>query len=76
MWMMLACLVPALAAQAADSVTGTYKMKNGEVLVQQTDGGIRFALNATWQTNVGEVSDEVPLARKPPAIPMKTPTAS
>ena len=38
-------------------------MKNGEVLVQQTDGGIRFALNATWQTNVGEVSDEVPLAR-------------
>ena len=62
MWLLVSCLVPALPAQGADSVTGTYKMKNGEVLVQQTDGRIRFALNSTWQTNVGEVSGEVSLA--------------
>jgi hypothetical protein len=59
--MMLACLVPSLATQAAESVTGTYKMKNGVVLVQQIDGRMRFTLNATWKTNVGEVSGEVPL---------------
>jgi hypothetical protein len=62
LWLVLASLVPVLAAQAADSVTGTYKMKNGEVLVEQTGGRMRFALNAAWQSNVGEVSGEVPLA--------------
>jgi uncharacterized protein len=42
--------------------TGTYKMENGEVLVQQTtDGRIKFYINATYHTNVGEVSGEVPL---------------
>jgi hypothetical protein len=61
MWIILACLATTLPAQAADSVTGTYKMKNGEVLVQQIDGRMRFTLNATWKTNVGAVSGEVPL---------------
>ena len=46
--------------------TGTYKMEDkgaaGLVLVQQTaNGRIKFYLNATYRTNVGEVSGEVPL---------------
>jgi uncharacterized protein len=50
------------SAGTADSVTGTYKMKNGEVRVQQTaNGRIKFSINATYQTNVGEVSGEAPL---------------
>ena len=62
-WTTLLCLVLMPSAHAAESVTGTYQMKNGEVLVQQTtDGRIKFSLNATYQTNVGEVSGEVPLA--------------
>ena len=62
MWATLLCLVPMPSAQAAESVTGTYKMENGEVLVQQTpDGQMKFSLNATYKTNVGEVSGEVPL---------------
>jgi hypothetical protein len=40
-------------------VTGTYKMKNGEVRVQQTTGRIKFYVNATYQTNVGEVSGKL-----------------
>jgi uncharacterized protein len=46
--------------------TGTYKMEDkgaaGLVLVQQAaNGQIKFNLNATYRTNVGEVSGEVPL---------------
>ena len=62
MWATLLCLVLMPSAHADEGVTGTYKMKNGEVLVQQTtDGWMKFFLNATYQTNVGEVSGEVPL---------------
>jgi uncharacterized protein len=44
------------------NVTGTYETANGEVLVQQSAAGrIRFYINATDHTNVGEVSGEVPL---------------
>ena len=54
MWTMLLCLALMPSARAAESVTGTYKMENGEVLVQQTtDGRIKFSLNATYKTNVG-----------------------
>ena len=50
------------SAGTSDNVTGTYKMKNGEARVQQTaDGRIKFSLNATYRTNVGEVSGEAPL---------------
>jgi uncharacterized protein len=47
-------------------VTGTYKMKDrgaaGVVLVQQTSNGrIKFYVNATYRTNTGELSGEVPL---------------
>jgi uncharacterized protein len=50
------------SADTAGSVTGTYKMKNGEVRVQQTaNGRIKFSINATYQMNVGEVSGEAPL---------------
>jgi hypothetical protein len=61
MWTALMCLVLMPSAHADDGVTGTYEMKNGEVLVQQMDGRMKFSLNATYQTNVGEVSGEVPL---------------
>jgi hypothetical protein len=62
-WTALLCLILMVSARAAESVTGTYKMKNGEVLVQQTkDGTIKFSLKATYQTNVGEVSGEAPLS--------------
>lgn len=60
-WMTLVCLVLLPSAHATEGVTGTYKMENGEVLVQQADARIKFSLNATYQTNVGEVSGEVPL---------------
>jgi hypothetical protein len=50
------------SAGTSDNVTGTYKMKNGEVRVQQTaKGRIKFSINATRQTNFGEVSGEAPL---------------
>jgi uncharacterized protein len=50
----------------SEDVTGTYKMKDrgaaGVVLVQQTaNGRIKFYLNATYHTNTGELSGEVPL---------------
>ena len=62
--MMLLGLTLMPSARAAESVTGTYKIENGEVLVQQTtDGRVKFSLNATYKTNVGEVSGEVPLNR-------------
>jgi uncharacterized protein len=55
--------IAALKGTANPSVTGTYTMKGGEVRVQQTkDGKIKFFINATHQTNVGEVSGEVPLS--------------
>ena len=61
MWTMSLCLALMSSVQAAENVTGTYKAQNGEVRVQQIDGRIKFFLNATYQTNVGEVSGEVPL---------------
>ena len=53
------------SAGTSDSVTGTYKMKNGDVRVEQTaNGRIKFSINATYQTNVGEVSGEDAAHRK------------
>ena len=48
--------------------TGTYKMKEqgaaGLALVQQTaDGRIKFYINATYRTNTGEVSGEIPMGK-------------
>jgi uncharacterized protein len=57
----------AMSAPAkSGDVTGTYKMKDrgaaGVVLVQQTTNGrIKFYINATYRTNTGELSGEVPL---------------
>ena len=59
LWSTLLSLVLMPSAHAAESATGTYKMKAGEVLVQQIDGRIKFSLSATYQANVGEVSGEV-----------------
>ena len=43
LWSTLLHLVLIPSAHAAESVTGTYRMENGEVLVQQTrDGRIKF----------------------------------
>jgi hypothetical protein len=36
-------------------------MKNGEALVQETNGRIKFSINAAYGQNVGEVAGEVPL---------------
>jgi len=58
----------AMSAPAkSGDVTGTYKMKDrgaaGVVLVQQTTNGrIKFYINATYRTNIGELSGEVPLS--------------
>jgi hypothetical protein len=35
-------------------------MKNGEALVQETNGRIKFSINAAYGQNVGEVAGEVP----------------
>ena len=60
-----AARISALSAVSAPDesgdFTGTYKMEDrgaaGLVLVQQTaNGRIKFYLNATYRTNVGEVS--------------------
>ena len=61
-WTVLLCLGLMPSARADEGVTGTYKNKNGDVLVQQTaDGRIKFSVSAAYKTNVGEVSGEVPL---------------
>jgi uncharacterized protein len=58
----IGALSAASAPAKPEDVTGTYEAANGEVLVQQSEGGrIRFYINATYHTNVGEVSGEVPL---------------
>ena len=49
------------AAPASGGFTGIYKMKNGEALVQETNGRIKFSINAAYGQNVGEVAGEVPL---------------
>ena len=60
-------ILSAMSAPAkSGDVTGTYKMKDrgaaGVVLVQQTaNGRIKFYANATYRTNTGELSGEVPL---------------
>ena len=69
------CLALMSSVQAAENVTGTYKAQNGEVRVQQIDGRIMFFLNATYQTNVGEVSGEVSLTGGTPITSIKTATA-
>ena len=48
-------------APASGGFTGIYKMKNGEALVQETNGRIKFSINAAYGQNVGEVAGEVPL---------------
>jgi uncharacterized protein len=50
------------ASPAPGNFTGTYKMATGEALVLQTNWRIKFSINATYRTNVGQVSGEVPLA--------------
>jgi uncharacterized protein len=48
-----------------EDFTGTYKTEYAEVLVQQTaNGRLKFYISATYHTNVGEVSGEVPLTGK------------
>ena len=46
----------ASAAPASGGFTGIYKMKNGEALVQETNGRIKFSINAAYGQNVGEVA--------------------
>lgn len=75
MWTMSLCLALMSAVQAAENVTGTYKAQNGEVRVQQIDGRIKFLHNATYQTNVGEVSGEVRSPEGTPITSIKTATA-
>jgi hypothetical protein len=57
----IAALKGSSASPASGNFTGTYKMKDGEALVQQADGRIKFSINAAYGQNVGEVSGEVPL---------------
>jgi uncharacterized protein len=52
---------PAAVPSAPGNLTGTYKMKGGEALIQQTAGKIRFSINATYGQNTGKVSGDVPL---------------
>jgi uncharacterized protein len=58
----IAALSGSSAAPASGGFTGTYKMKNGEALVQETNGRIKFSINAAYDQNVGEVAGEAPLA--------------
>jgi uncharacterized protein len=59
----ISSLSPKSAAAKSLDFTGTYKAANGGVIVQQTpDGKIKFSISATYRTNVGEVSGEVPLS--------------
>ena len=62
----ISALSAASASAKSGDFTGTYNMKDrgaeGVVLVQQTaNGRIKFYLNATYRTNTGELSGEVPL---------------
>jgi uncharacterized protein len=59
----IAALGKTSSAPPSGDFTGTYKTINGEALIQQDAGRIRFTLSATYKTNVGEVSGEVPLSR-------------
>lgn len=52
----IAALSGSSPAPASGSFTGTYKMKNGEALVQETNGRIKFSINAAYGQNVGEVA--------------------
>ena len=61
---MLLCFafVPeASAASSGGGVTGTYKMKGGEVRVREANGKIKFFVSAAYEANVGEVAGEAPL---------------
>ena len=51
----------ASAASSGGGVTGTYKMKGGEVRVQEANGKIKFFVSAAYDANVGEVAGEAPL---------------
>ena len=57
----IAALSGPSAAPASGSFTGTYKMQNGEALIQQTGERIKFSINAAYRQNTGEISGEVPL---------------
>ena len=57
----IAALSGPSAAPASGSFTGTYKMQNGEALIQQTGERIKFSINATYRQNTGEITGEVPL---------------
>jgi uncharacterized protein len=62
----ISVLIAMSAPVKSGDVTGTYKMKDrgaaGVVLIQQTaNGRIKFYVNATYSTNTGELSGEVPL---------------
>jgi uncharacterized protein len=57
----IAALSGSSVASASGNFTGTYKMQNGEALVQQTGERIKFSINAAYRQNTGEVSGEVPL---------------
>jgi uncharacterized protein len=52
-------------ASSPGALTGTYELKGahftGVVLIQQLGGRIKFAVDATYRTNKGEVSGEIPL---------------
>jgi uncharacterized protein len=60
-------------APASGGFTGTYKMKNSEALVQETNGRIKFSINPAYGQNVGEVSGELPLTG--PNMSIRTRTA-
>lgn len=54
----------AKTTEEKNSVTGTYKSRNGEVLVLQTGPNrIKFALSASYGMNTGEVSGEAPFSK-------------
>jgi len=57
----IAALSGPSTAPAFGSFTGTYKMQNGEALIQQTGERIKFSINATYRQNTGEITGEVPL---------------
>jgi uncharacterized protein len=57
----IAALSGPSTAPAFGSFIGTYKMQNGEALIQQTGERIKFSINATYRQNTGEITGEVPL---------------
>jgi len=54
----IAALSGPSTAPAFGSFTGTYKMQNGEALIQQTGERIKFSINATYRQNTREITGE------------------